>query len=120
MQHLVEDEEQQVKSGQQRVGQVNVLAHRPSLIVPPVERVGRREHGRPGVKGGRDARLGYAHRLLFHHLRRHSCHQGTVGRGAYAHMLTACCSTTCEDIRVTMGWLAGVDFFFFFFSCFVI
>lgn len=66
--HLVEDEEQEVEPRQQRVRKVDVLAHGSPLVVPPVERVGRREHRRASIEGGRDPGFGNANSLLLHHL----------------------------------------------------
>ena len=63
---LVLHNENHVEPRQNRRLEINVLPRTPPLVVPPPDRVRRRQHTRPRVEHGRDARLRDRDRLLLH------------------------------------------------------
>jgi len=60
---VVQNDEEEVEAGEQRVGQTHVLLRGRVLVVLPVDRVGRRHHGAARVERGVDPGLGDGHRL---------------------------------------------------------
>ena len=65
---LVQDEVDEVKAGDERGRQVDVVHDGQARVVARAHRVGRRQHARARVQRGDDACLGHRDCLLLHHL----------------------------------------------------
>jgi hypothetical protein len=65
---VVEQDEQEIKTRKERVGQVDIARHGEPVVVRAVEGVGGREHRAARVERGLDAGLGDGDRLLLHDL----------------------------------------------------
>lgn len=68
---VVQDDKEEVESGEQGVWEVDIAREGLILVVGAVQRVGCGDHTAAGVEGGLNACLGDCHCLLLHHLIRH-------------------------------------------------
>jgi hypothetical protein len=63
---LIQDHEEEVKTAHDGRADVDVLLQTPPLVVPPFDRVSRRQNGCARVQSGLDAGFGDRDGLLFH------------------------------------------------------